>query len=152
MTFTIPGIPKGQGRPRFRCITTKAGRNFASAYDPKDSRDWKQTVAATALAAGVRGLEGPLQVNICAYLPRPKRLCRKSDVEHCLYSTGKPDCDNITKGILDALIGVAYADDSQVAISRTSKLYHEKSGMPRTEVSIEPLSAPSVERAGQGRE
>jgi len=135
-TFTIPGIPKAQGRPRFRCITTKAGKSFASAYDPKESRNWKQTVAATALAAGVRGQEGSFFLLVMAYLPRPKRLCRKKDNAGYLCATCKPDCDNIGKAVADSLIGVAYADDAQISQFEVHKAYHEKSGMPRTEVRV----------------
>lgn len=31
-----------------------------------------------------------------------------------MFDTGKPDCDNIAKAVLDALNGVAFDDDSQV--------------------------------------
>ena len=39
VTFTIPGDPVPQGRPRF---STHGG--FARAYDPKKSRDGKSVV------------------------------------------------------------------------------------------------------------
>ena len=41
VTFTIPGDPVPQGRPRF---STHGG--FARAYDPKKSRDGKSVVKA----------------------------------------------------------------------------------------------------------
>lgn len=129
--FTIPGIPKGQGRPRF----ARMGK-FVKAYDPKDSRDWKHTVAATALAAGVAPMSGPVRVTVTAFLPRPQRLCRKKDFDGSIYATCKPDVDNLYKLVADALIGVAYADDSQVVCGTCFKFYHEKGGVPRTSVTI----------------
>ena len=39
------------------------------------------------------------------------------------FYTKKPDCDNIAKIILDALNGIAYDDDSQVAMLNVVKLY-----------------------------
>ena len=132
-TFTIPGTPKGQGRPRFG--RAKAG--FVTVHDPKESRDWKQTVAATALAAGVRGQPGCFRLCIYAYLPRPKRLCRKKDEPIPVWAACRPDVDNIFKGVADALEGVAYANDSQVVDGWCKKMYHEIGGMPRTVVQIE---------------
>jgi hypothetical protein len=38
--------------------------------------------------------------------------------------------------VADALIGVAYADDAQVAEGHVRKLYHEVGGMPRIEVTV----------------
>ena len=39
---------------------------------------------------------------------------RVEEMDGALYM-GRPDCDNIAKSVLDALNGVAFADDSQVA-------------------------------------
>ena len=44
-TFTILGDPRPQGRPRFY----RRG-NFVGAYDPKKSREYKQTLAAQIAA------------------------------------------------------------------------------------------------------
>nr|DAN73502.1 MAG TPA: Endodeoxyribonuclease RusA [Caudoviricetes sp.] len=46
---------------------------------------------------------------------RPKRLLAELD-------TAKPDIDNVTKAVLDALNGVAYDDDKQVVSLRVTKL------------------------------
>lgn len=134
--FTVPGVPKGQGRPRFRTITPIGAKPFSMAYDPKESRNWKQVVQETARHAGVQQIAGPVRLVVTAYMPRPKRLCRKKDPQHALPALCKPDFDNIAKGVADALIGVAYADDSAVVDGRCLKMYHEIGGMPRTEVMV----------------
>jgi Holliday junction resolvase RusA-like endonuclease len=134
--FTIPGKPQAQARHRTRVVTTKGGKSFAMNYDPKESKDWKSKVAIFAQKAGVQPIQGPVCVTVFAVMPRPKRLCRRSDAEGFLPCESKPDWDNIGKGICDALIGVAFADDSQVISGRVIKMYHEKDGVPRTHVLI----------------
>ena len=61
---------------------------------------------------------GALKVTIYAVFTVPakwtvekKKLARRNEIA----PENKPDCDNIAKAILDALNGVAYKDDSQVA-------------------------------------
>ena len=148
-TFTIPGKPEGQGRPRFRTITAKDGRSFATAYDPKQSRNWKQTVCATAIAHGVKQIDGPVRLIVRAFLPRPQRLCRKADPIGPVFALCKPDFDNIAKGISDALFGVAFADDAAVVSGHCQKFYHEIGGMPRTEVIVESLQTPTPQKASE---
>ena len=131
ITFTVPGVPKGQARPRFARIG-----NFVRTYDTKDAHSNKQNIAAFAMAAGVKPFQGPVTIAISAFLPRPQRLCRKKDNPAECPATCKPDCDNIAKAICDALIGVAYADDAQVWTCRITKAYHAIGGVPRMVVTV----------------
>ena len=117
-------------------IQPKGGKPFASTYDPAKSRNWKDTVATFALAAGVKPTAGPVTVSVYVYLPRPKTLCRKKDKSGTIWAPVRPDADNYGKGIMDALNGIAYADDGQVCRLTVCKQYHEIGGMPRTEVEI----------------
>jgi Holliday junction resolvase RusA-like endonuclease len=130
-TFTVPGLPRGQGRPRFARIG-----NHVRAYDPAESREWKARVALAAQAAGVRMIEGPVAIGIVVYLARPKRLMRKRDPEGPILATCKPDWDNLGKGVSDALNGIAYADDAQIAWASVAKAYHHKGGYPCTRVKV----------------
>lgn len=50
-----------------------------------------------------------------------------------LLPTKKPDIDNITKCVLDALNGIAYHDDSQIVRLTVEKFYAQQ---PRVEVDI----------------
>ena len=129
--FDVPGIPKGQGRPRF----ARMGR-FVRAYDPKQSKDFKSRVAMFASYAGVKPIAGPVSLIVWACLPRPQRLMRRQDPQGTVTATCKPDADNVLKGVSDALIGIAFADDSQVADARVIKLYHGKLEVPHTVVQV----------------
>lgn len=65
LTFTIPGEPTAQGRPRF---STHGG--FVKAYDPEKSRNYKAYVKLLASEAmqriGLTLTELPLEVEIIA--------------------------------------------------------------------------------------
>jgi Holliday junction resolvase RusA-like endonuclease len=50
------------------------------------------------------------------------------------WHTGKPDADNILKAVCDALNGIVWHDDSQVAFARVLKQYGEEA---RLEIDIE---------------
>jgi Holliday junction resolvase RusA-like endonuclease len=131
ITFTIPGKPLGQQRPRF----ARVGK-FVRAYDPDKSVSYKATLMQFAQAAGVKPIEGPVTVTVDAYMPRPQRLCRKRDNPGVLPATCKPDADNIGKIVCDALTGVAYADDAQVVELTVRKRYHAVGGVPCVTVCL----------------
>jgi Holliday junction resolvase RusA-like endonuclease len=129
--FTIPGKPMGQPRVRF----ARMGK-FVRTYDPAEATSYKATIIHLAKAAGVTQIVGPVRMFITAIMPRPKRLCRKSDKDSQLWAECKPDWDNIGKIVSDALNGVAYADDAQIVSGTVEKVYHEKDGMPSVIVSV----------------
>jgi Holliday junction resolvase RusA-like endonuclease len=132
-SFVIPGDPMGQQRHRFK----RMGK-FVKTYDPPESKAYKAKVIKVARAAGVRQMIGPVRLDINAYLPRPKRLCRKRDPLGAIpVESATPDWDNIGKIVSDALSkGLAYKDDSQVWHGVVRKWYHAIGDMPRVEVSI----------------
>ena len=78
LTFTIPGEPTAQGRPRF---STHDG--FVKAYDPEKSRNYKAYVKLLASEAmqniGLTLTELPLGVEIIAdvgFLPASQKNSR----------------------------------------------------------------------------
>ena len=126
--FTVPGEPRGKGRPRL-------GRS-GHAYTPHTTAVYENLVKVcfkeefpdqTPLDPAVG-----VQVNICAYFPIPKSTSKKKRAEitqgfiKCLK---KPDCDNIAKIICDALNGIAYHDDSQIYYLTIEKHYNEIPGV-----------------------
>lgn len=133
--FTIPGEPKGKGRPRF----TKSGH----AYTPKSTAEYETAVKAAyyeAVGANCRFEAGiPLGMHITAYCGIPKSAGKKKHADmmsQLILPTKKPDADNIVKVIADALNRVAYYDDAQIVHLSYGKVYGET---PHVNVVIENL-------------
>ena len=128
ITFTVPGVPQGKGRPR----VTRNG-----TFTPKKTRDYEKKVRECYIADGGQMFpdDTPLSANIIAVFPIPTSLSKRKRAlfngrSHCK----KPDADNVAKAILDALNGVAYRDDSAVSLLAVSKLYGDE---PRVIVHVE---------------
>ena len=120
LTFTVPGEPVPQPRPR---VSTRGG--FARAYVPAKHpvHAYRDAIAAAARAAGA-GVHGePVSVVIDFVWERPKSHLRKSGVKPDAPVLPRPDLDNTTKAVLDSLNGVAWEDDSQVQRLVVKKSY-----------------------------
>jgi Holliday junction resolvase RusA-like endonuclease len=120
ITFSVPGDPVPQPRPR---VSTAGG--FARAYVPKDHpiHAYRQAVAVAAQAAGASVHEDPVSVVIDFVFSRPKSHMRKSGLAADAPRLPRPDIDNLEKAVLDALNGVAWKDDTQVARVVKEKTY-----------------------------
>lgn len=141
ITIRFDGEPVAKGRPRFRIVTSKAGVTFGSAYTPAKTRKFEDDFAliAKAVMRGRPPLEGPLQVFVDAEFAIPPswpRHRRDAAMNGSLRPTSRPDWDNVAKGVLDALNGIAYRDDSQIVEAAIRKLYSTR---PAVTVTIESL-------------
>jgi Holliday junction resolvase RusA-like endonuclease len=115
LRFTIPGRPVSWARKNVvngRVLTDKR------------QRDAKRTMTLAALSARPRGWDqgGEYDVQVCAYYP---------DNRH-------GDCDRIAGLYLDAMEGVAYKTDRQVA--RLAVLRSTDRENPRVEVTVRRLA------------
>jgi len=141
--FTVPGEPRGKGRPRFRAwIDPKdplKKRILHQVYPDKETVAYEEHVKARyrEQCKGVRFEAGAmLEIQIVAYLKIPKSETKamKTAMEvGYIRPTKKPDCDNVLKMIADALNILAYKDDAQVVNCNVQKYY---SHVPRVEVTI----------------
>ena len=131
ISFTVPGDPIAQPRHK---ISTQGG--FAKAYIPKDHpiHAYKQAIqlAAKVAMAGQAPIEGPVSLRVWFCIARPKShsKARRADHNHAQ----KPDASNMLKGLEDALNGICWADDSQIAEVWVSKRWTETE--PRTIIEI----------------
>lgn len=127
ITFTVPGEPVPQPRPR---VSTRGG--FARAYVPSTHpvHAYRQAVQLAAQAAGLTATGEPLNVVIDAVFVRPKSHMRKSGVKPDAPVLPRPDVDNVAKAVLDALQDVM-GDDSLV-----SRLVVEKSYGPEARTTV----------------
>ena len=79
-------------------------------------------------------MEGPLYAIVKVNMRVPKSASKKRRQEMLdakIYPTKKPDLDNCIKQ-LDALNGVAFADDSQIIYIDAAKRYMEEDSMCKT--------------------
>ncbi len=133
MKLIIPGKPVAKKRPRFARIG-----KFVKTYSDQETEEGRFLFEVQKQLNGHKPIEGPVQVMLRFYLPRPKnhfgsgrnayRLKPSAPPRH----TKKPDIDNCIKFVLDCLNGVAWRDDSQIIKSIAVKEY----GEPRTEIII----------------
>lgn len=110
----------GLQRPRFK----------GHAYDTERNRADKMQIAlAYKAACKASGIEPeipagvPVGVVITTYRALPKSRPKRVEFEEDTY---KPDADNIAKLVLDALNGIAFADDSQVVLLFVAKRPRER--------------------------
>jgi Holliday junction resolvase RusA-like endonuclease len=111
ITFSVSCSPVPQPRPR---VSTRGG--FARAYTPKDHPvvAFRSAIASAAKAAGAKPVTHTVQRVIDAVYERPKSHMLKSGVKPSAPETNRHDVDNVAKAVMDALNGVAWADDCQV--------------------------------------
>jgi Holliday junction resolvase RusA-like endonuclease len=132
ITFAVTGDPVPQPRVR---VSTRGG--FARAYVPGKHpvHTYRHAIAAAAAAAGATATdEEPLTVILDLVFSRPASHKNKSGLRKNAPVQPRPDVDNVAKGILDSLNGVAWADDRQVGKLVVEKSYGEE---PRTTVRIQ---------------
>lgn len=125
VTFFVPGVPVGKGRPR---ISTFGGK--VRAYTPEKTATYESIVATFAYEA-MRGqplIEGPVGMVVTATFPIPASWAKKRQ-ELAHWHTSRPDGDNIIKAASDALNGIVWRDDSQVARCSFTKVYGATPGL-----------------------
>lgn len=105
----------GKERPRF---DHRSGRTYTPSKTARAEREIRRAWAEQVGEAWA-GFDGivTLEVISTRELPRssPKYLAGSAD-------TKRPDADNILKLVCDALIGTAFADDSQLTDMRVTKV------------------------------
>lgn len=133
--LTIDGVPVAKGRPRLGRYGT---------YTPKKTQEYEEYVKMCWVAkyGAIQPSEQPLEMNIVFYMPIPKGYSKKQKAEILsgrLKHIKKPDVDNLIKSVLDALNGLAYADDSQIIKVTAVKRYAETGS---TELTIKEGETP----------
>lgn len=116
--FWFPGDPQAKGRPRFRRVG-----NFVQTYTPAKTAKAERAIRQISGIDAVM-LTGPVGLQLVALFRVPKSWPKaKRDAAHGRYYTGARDLDNVVKLVQDALNGVAFADDRQIASIRAEARY-----------------------------
>ena len=119
VTFTVPGDPVPQPRPR---VSTRGG--FARAFVPANHpvHAFRDRVASAAQAAGLTEAASPVSITIEATFGRLRSHYRKAGVKPTAPPLRRPDCDNLAKAVLDGLQDVI-GDDTWVARLTVAKAW-----------------------------
>lgn len=129
MTIRLPGSPRGKGRPRF-------GRRgeFVAVWTDKKTLSYEESLSQAAIEA-MRAAPprlGAVSVRIEAALAIPESWSKKKRLAALagdVMPTGKPDFDNISKIVGDALNKIVWKDDSQIINASFRKFYAEVPGL-----------------------
>lgn len=136
--FKVPGPPQGKGRPR-------TGRNKSTgkpvSYTPAQTvlyENWIRTcyMQETNMLFSNNELLG---IDIMAFFPIPKstpKKIRAAMMAGEIRPLKKPDGDNILKAACDALNGLAYRDDRQLADKGIHKWYENEEHGSGLEITI----------------
>lgn len=154
IAFTIPGKPLGKERPR-GFIRNRVSVTGLAAYKsglkikrtvgmitPKKTVQYEYLIGALAKQQmeGLEPIKCPVRVDILLFYPITKSWSKaKKDNAKIgkMVPTIKPDIDNCTKAIFDALNKIVWIDDTQVVDKHVSKHFSDD---PRVEVRVTPLN------------
>lgn len=133
IAFVVHGHPEPAGSKR----SVPMGQRWGVIDANPKSKGWKGKVEQVAgeFWAGRPLLQGPLRVEFCFFVQRPKaHFSAKGGVKATApaYPTTKPDVLKLSRGVEDALSGVIYRDDAQIVEEVLSKRY----GPERVEIRI----------------
>lgn len=115
-TFVIPGRCPTKGSTR-SFVNPKVGKVVTIA-DNARLKQWTVDAKWQARAAKVPMVYKPhgVSVNVVVEFVKPK-------TSKAVVPAVRPDADKLLRAILDALTGVAYADDAQVVQATIMKAY-----------------------------
>lgn len=109
------------------------------AYTPAKTVAYENAIGFYAfdLMADRELLDGPVSLTVFAQFQIPKSRAKgKNAVFVGSWHVGKPDGDNILKAVGDALNGIVWRDDCQVAMASIIKTYSDK---PRLVIEVKPV-------------
>jgi crossover junction endodeoxyribonuclease RusA len=133
IAFEVDGRPQQRGSKR--AFASKNGGRPRMVDDNAKSGPWMDAVAHRARVAMLTFgedtplLDGPLRLWAVFRFKRPKAHYLKSGLraDAPQWHTSTPDTDKLTRAIGDAMTGVVYGDDKQIADVLVSKVYTESS-------------------------
>lgn len=137
IVFLVPGIPAPGGSKKAFPRIGRDGRQHVAVMDTsKRVKPWRAVVvhAAELAMAGRPPLRGPLKLEITFTLPRPKghygtgRNAGRVKATAPRWHTTKPDALKLRRPVEDALTGVCWVDDNQIAVGSEVKVYGERAG------------------------
>ena len=106
------------GKARARTVTRGS---HTWSYTPKNTVEFEQAIRAAIMeqcplddADNIQPLDGPVELSVMIRGDRIKVVVKPLDPKK--YATKRPDLDNMIKIFMDAMNGLIYKDDKQVAV------------------------------------
>ncbi len=138
--FFAPGLPKPGGSKTPQLVRRKGGQvvtrisktgkeyPLIAVRDASKNQDWKASVSFSAIQALADRppFEGALRLRIIFVMPRPRDHYRANgQVKATAPSlhTKTPDQTKLLRSTEDALTGILWRDDAQIADGMTSKVF-----------------------------
>lgn len=137
IVFEVDGEVRGKGRPRF----TRSG----SVYTPVHTRLYEKQIRRAFIERGGTMFDGPVHIDIecvAGVQHSASKTAKRMRLAGQELSIRKPDLDNAQKIVLDALNGLAFADDVNVLSIRAFKGRYEET--PRLIVRIRETDAAKI--------
>ena len=141
--FVVYGTPIPQGSTK---AFMRPGMRFpVVTADNAKTKPWRQAIvdASREKLAGRAPIEGPVELYVTFYLPRPKSAPKRVTEPAKL-----PDLDKLVRAVGDALTAAGvWVDDGQVVLTRARKAFAGghldragAAGVPRAEIRVAELS------------
>ena len=137
ITLQFDGEPKAVQSCRFAHVG-----GFMRKYQPKTTTEWKgyiRLATQSQVPDGWTPIDGPIAIMRALFVFSPPKSLKKADrtaIEcgACLPKFTKPDLtDNLFKGLIDAMAGLVFVDDSRICkLDNVSKVYGNKPGITIT--------------------
>ena len=134
VSFFVPGTPIPKGSAKAFYIKA-LGRAVVTQDNGEKQKPWASMIAVVAQEHFPAPIEGPVMIAVAFKMPRLKghygsgKNAGIVKASAPIYHTAKPDLDKLLRCVKDALTGIAWKDDSQVAIvAHLSKMYGDRPG------------------------
>jgi Holliday junction resolvase RusA-like endonuclease len=129
VTMQIEFIIEGKVKPKQSFRYTR----FGHKYTPRDVKQYARDIQYSFYAKYPKWLpsmffEKPLRAEIEVYKQMPKsfsKIKKQRAIAGEIRPLIKPDVDNCTKNIFDALNGIVYPDDKQIVELSVAKYYSD---------------------------
>lgn len=124
LSFEVYGEPQSK-RDGASKVAMVNGRVFVRRFSPAKVKDWIGRITDKAIDATEEMLrpvfpKGPVSLGLKFFFPKPKSARRAA-----VAKDTKPDADRLQCAVQDALQGIVYTTDSQVAEWRGVKVWTE---------------------------
>ncbi len=136
--FEVHGIPSPQKQTQFGCSCPPQKKCKKWGYDPslkqKEIIQWQIKPFAPE-----KPFETAVEMTIAFFLPIPKsasKALRQQMINRVILPDKKPDDDNLSYLVTNALKGIVYDDDRRICVRHIYKFYGVE---PRTVIRVRPI-------------